>query len=158
MIGANMRCKRFVALQFEVAHHFFERCADGRTRRMEPPATFGATKTPKARLFYPYQFPAHGDPRRRALLPASSVPWPLLVVKGRIVGLTTTSPHRKGCYPDCRRNLWRSGSCMAHPREAYMCQSGWSVGHPTYLRHFLFNGSLAGRFDLSQRGSCFPCL
>jgi len=55
-----MRCKLFVALQLEVAHHFIERCAGGRTRRFEPPATFGATKTPKTPLLNPYQLPAHG--------------------------------------------------------------------------------------------------
>jgi hypothetical protein len=60
VIGANMGCKLFVALQLEVAHHFIERCAGGRTRRLEPPATFGATESPKTRLLNPYQLPAHG--------------------------------------------------------------------------------------------------
>ena|ERR1700674_5255131 len=34
VIGANMQCKRFVALQLEVAHHFIERCAGGAYRRV----------------------------------------------------------------------------------------------------------------------------
>ena len=50
-----MQCKLFVALQLEVAHHFIERCAGERTRRLEPPATFGATKTPKTLLLNPVQ-------------------------------------------------------------------------------------------------------
>ena len=59
VIGANMQRKLFVALQLEVAHHFIERCAPGRTRSFEPPATLGATKTPKMLLLNPYQLPAH---------------------------------------------------------------------------------------------------
>jgi len=55
-----MGCKLFVALQLDVAHQFIERFAGGRTRGFEPPATFGATKTPKALLLNPYQVPAHG--------------------------------------------------------------------------------------------------
>jgi hypothetical protein len=54
VIGANMQCKRFVALQLEVAHHFIERCAGGPTGGFEPPATFGTTKTPKTLLVNPY--------------------------------------------------------------------------------------------------------
>ena len=61
VIGANMQRERFVALQLEVAHHFIERSAAGRTRRLEPPTTFGATKTPKTLLLNPYQLPAHGE-------------------------------------------------------------------------------------------------
>ncbi|MGA7358818.1 MAG: hypothetical protein WBW70_08185, partial [Candidatus Sulfotelmatobacter sp.] len=60
VIGANMGCKLFVALQLEVAHHFIERRADGRARGFEPPATFGATKTPETLLLNPYQLPVHG--------------------------------------------------------------------------------------------------
>jgi hypothetical protein len=60
VIGANMGCKLFVALQLEVAHHFVERLAGGRTTGFEPPATFRATKTPKTHFINPYQLPAHG--------------------------------------------------------------------------------------------------
>jgi hypothetical protein len=60
VIGANMQSKLLVALQLEVAHHFIERCAGRRSRRLEPPATFGATKTPETRLLNPYQLSAHG--------------------------------------------------------------------------------------------------
>jgi hypothetical protein len=62
VIGANMQGKLFVALQLEVAHHFIERCAGWRTRSLEAPTTFGATKTPKTLLLNPYQLPAHGPP------------------------------------------------------------------------------------------------
>jgi len=55
-----MQCKLCVALQLKVSHHFIERFAGERTRRLEPPATFGATKTPKTLLLNPYQLPAHG--------------------------------------------------------------------------------------------------
>jgi hypothetical protein len=55
-----MGCKPFVALQLKVPHHFIERFAGGRARRLESPATFGATKTPKVLLVDPYQLPAHG--------------------------------------------------------------------------------------------------
>lgn len=58
--GANMQPKLSVALQLEVPHHFIERFAGGRTGRFEPPATFGATKTPKTLLLNPYQLPTHG--------------------------------------------------------------------------------------------------
>jgi len=60
VIGANMQCKLFVALQLEVAHHFIERRAGEDTRRFEPPAAFGATKTSKTLLLSPNQFAAHG--------------------------------------------------------------------------------------------------
>jgi hypothetical protein len=74
VIGATMQCKLFVALQLEVAHHFIERCAGGRSRRSAPPATFGATKTPKTLLFNPHQFPAHGRLCRRALTLSDHMP------------------------------------------------------------------------------------
>jgi len=60
VISANMGGELLVALQLEVAHHFIERCAGERTRRFEPPTTFGATKTTKTLLLNPYQLPAHG--------------------------------------------------------------------------------------------------
>jgi hypothetical protein len=66
VIGANMGCEFFVALQLEVAHHFIERFADGRTRRFEAPATFGTSKASKTLLLGPYQLPAHDRLRRSA--------------------------------------------------------------------------------------------
>ena len=54
VIGANMQRKLSVALQLEVAHHFIERSAAGRTRWLEPPATIGAAKTPKTLLLNPH--------------------------------------------------------------------------------------------------------
>jgi hypothetical protein len=53
VLGANMGYKLFVALQLEVAHHFIERLAGGRTGGFEPPATFGATKTLKTLFLNP---------------------------------------------------------------------------------------------------------
>jgi len=74
VIGANMQCKLFVALQLEVAHHFIERCARGRARRLEPPATFGTPKTAKALLFNPHQFPSHSHLFRRAPMLSDHMP------------------------------------------------------------------------------------
>jgi hypothetical protein len=59
VIRANMRCEFFVTLRLEVAHHFIEGSAAGRSRRLEPPATFGAAKPSKTLLLDPYQRP-HG--------------------------------------------------------------------------------------------------
>jgi hypothetical protein len=59
VVGAHVQGKLFVAQQLEVAHHFIERCSCGRTRRREPPATFGATKTSKTRVLNPFQLPFH---------------------------------------------------------------------------------------------------
>jgi hypothetical protein len=61
VIGANMGFKLFVALQLEVADDFIERLAFRSTGRLEPPSTFGATKTPKTLQLNPYQLPAHRD-------------------------------------------------------------------------------------------------
>ena len=60
VIGANMGRKLIVALRLEVSHHFIERLAGRRSGRIEPPATFRTTKTPKTLLLNPYQLPAHG--------------------------------------------------------------------------------------------------
>jgi hypothetical protein len=58
-----MQFELFVSLQLEVAHHFIESRAGERSRRLEPPTTFGATKTPKTLLVNPYQVPGHGTKR-----------------------------------------------------------------------------------------------
>ena len=94
VIGANMQCKLFVALQLEVAHHFIERCAGGRTRRFEPPATFGATKTPKTRLFNPHQFPAHSAFVAARPIAVRPHAWYPLAVKGRSVLVRHNSSFR----------------------------------------------------------------
>jgi len=52
--------KFLVPLQLEVAQHFREGRAGGRSGRFEPPAAFGATKTPKTLRIDPYHLPAHG--------------------------------------------------------------------------------------------------
>jgi hypothetical protein len=77
-----MQREVFVALQLEVPHHFIERCAGGRSRRLEPPATFGATKTPKTLLLNPHQVPAHGLLCRRALSLSDCIPWYPLALRG----------------------------------------------------------------------------
>jgi hypothetical protein len=91
-----MGCKRFVALQFEVAHHFIEGRAGGRTRGFEPPATFGATKTPKILLLNPYQLSAHGvcrcAPTSTGLLLRNEVFW--FFINGSL---------RSGLLPACSR-------------------------------------------------------
>src|ERR1019366_8762761 len=80
-----MGCKLFVALQLEVAHHFIERCAGGRTRRFEPPATLGATKTPKTLLLNPYQLPAQGRLCHCAPFAVRPHAWYPLALEGRNV-------------------------------------------------------------------------
>ena len=97
VIGANMGCKLFVALQLEVAHHFIEGCAGGRTGRSEPPATFGATKTPKMGLLNPYQFPAHGCLRRCA--PTST----RLLSRDGTCWFAINGSFHNGVLPDCSR-------------------------------------------------------
>jgi hypothetical protein len=52
VLGANMRCKRHVALQLMVPHHFIKGIARG-PRRGEHPRTFGAAPTRKMVLFEP---------------------------------------------------------------------------------------------------------
>jgi hypothetical protein len=133
MIGANMQCKLFVALQLEVVHHFIERCAGGSTRRFKPPATVGAAKTPKTQLFNPHQLPAHGRLCRRA-------PTLSNCMRGtHVPSRYETFSFRSGVLPDCRKSR--------HPIRAwqkmrkgtggvYMHHCGWSVGHPTYMEEF----------------------
>ena len=102
-----MQYKLFVALQLEAAHHFIERCAGECSRRSEPPATFGATKTPKTLLFNPHQFSAHGRLCRCVAFAARPHAW----------------------YPLCVEGL----SGFAIGRSLYICRVEWSVGHPTYV-------------------------
>ena len=97
VVGANMRCKLLVAAQLEVAHHFIEGCAGGRTGRFEPPATFGATKPPKARLLNPYHLPPHGRPSRCA--PASTR-W---LSRDTTFWFAISGPFRSGVQPGCSR-------------------------------------------------------
>ena len=53
VLGANMGCKRTVALQFTVPHHFIKGIARGRVRIGEHPRAFGAAPTRKMVLFDP---------------------------------------------------------------------------------------------------------
>jgi hypothetical protein len=95
VIGANMGCKLFVALELEVAHHFIERFAGGRTRGFEPPATFGATKTLKTLLLNPYQLPAHCRLYRHA--PTST----RLLSRDETFWFAINGSLRSGVVPDC---------------------------------------------------------
>jgi hypothetical protein len=70
VIGADMQCKLFVALQLKVPHHFTERIASERARGLEDPAAYGATPTRRTLLLNPYQLPTCGF---------SSSPGPLAV-------------------------------------------------------------------------------
>jgi hypothetical protein len=95
VLGANMGYKLFVALQLEVAHHFIERFAGGRTRGFEPPATFGATKTLQTLLLNPYQLPAHC--RICSCAPRST----RLLSKDETFRLAIDGSFRSGVLPDC---------------------------------------------------------
>jgi len=55
-----MGAKFLVPQQLEAAKHFIEGRAGGGSRKFEPPAAFGATKTPKTLPIDPYHLPAHG--------------------------------------------------------------------------------------------------
>ena len=110
MIGANVQCKLFVALQLEVVHHFIERWADGRSSGDETPVTFRATKTPKPLLLNPDQLPAHGL-------------------------LFRCAPSLSDCTKPFTRS-GRSGKCV-RGRAKFKCANfGWSVGRPTYMEGF----------------------
>ena len=97
VIGANMGAKLLIALQLEVAHDFFEGCAGGRIRSSEPPATFGATKTPKTRLLNPYHLPAHARICRPA--PTST----RLLSQDEMCRFAMSDSFRSGVRPDCSR-------------------------------------------------------
>jgi hypothetical protein len=86
VIGANVKGKRFVALQLEVAHHFIERWAGRRARRLEPPATFRTAKTAKMRLIDPHELPIHPPISPRPTLSGHACY--LLAVRGRSVLLS----------------------------------------------------------------------
>jgi hypothetical protein len=62
MMGANMQCKLFVALQLKALYHVVERLAGGTVRGVEDPGAFGATPTGKTFLLNPNQLPTHGGP------------------------------------------------------------------------------------------------
>ena len=138
VIGANMRCKLFVALQLEVAHHFVERCASGPTRGFEPPATFGTPKTPKTLLFNPHEIPAHGPLCRCASMSSDRM------FSTRLLSRGETSSFRSRALPQENRQpvlAWRK--VLKVMSEAYTCRFGSSVGHPTYMeKGFVCGNSL----------------
>jgi hypothetical protein len=146
VIGANMQCKLFVALQLEVARHFIERCARGRTRGVEPPAAFGATETPKTSLLDPYQLPVHGRLCRCAPTLSDRMHSSCLPSRDE-----TFSFHSR-VLPDCGRKLspGRGGRCQEVMGAVYTRQFGGSVGHPTYPGRVLFMGrsDFGARFEV----------
>jgi hypothetical protein len=95
VIGANMGCKLFVALQLEVPHHFIEGFTRGRSRRIKPPGAFRATKTEKTLLINPYQPPAHGRLCRGA--PTST----RLLARDETFWFAIDGSFRSGVLPDC---------------------------------------------------------
>jgi hypothetical protein len=133
VIGANMGCKLFIALQLEVAHHFIERCAGGRTRRFEPPATLGATKTPKTLFLNPYQLTSHGrlcrcTPTSTCLFSRDEAFW--FAING--------SPSQLHTAQIAAETIPGLGVAKdAQKRRFYIRKFGWSVGHPTYTEDFV---------------------
>jgi hypothetical protein len=115
-----MRGERFVALQLEVVHHFIERCAGGRTSRIEPPATCRASKTAKTLLFNPHQFPAHGRLWSCAASPSDRMPGTRLRVKERNDLVRHNVSFGNGVLPDCSRNLWaQQKMCKTNERSLH---------------------------------------
>jgi hypothetical protein len=120
VIGANMQCKLFVALQLEVAHHFIERCSGRCSSRSEAPATFRATKTPKPLLLNPYQLPVHGLLSRCALTLSDCMPGSRLASRKRSVLLSprrTASLQQKTVTRSVawRKNASRDGRSLNAP-------------------------------------------
>jgi hypothetical protein len=128
VIGANMGRKLFVELQPEAELHFLERCAGGRIRRFEPPATFGATKPPKTRVLHPYHLPPHGHLGRST--PTST----RVVSRDETCRFAIDGSFGRRVLPDCSRkpspSLGRR-TIDKSPGKVNMCKFGWSVGHPT---------------------------
>jgi hypothetical protein len=119
VLGANMGCKLFVALQLEVAHHFIERFAGGRTRGFEPPATFGATKTLKTLLLNPYQLPAHC--RICSCAPRST----RLLSKDETFWFAIDGSFRSGVLPDCITLNFIGISTFLRTQESADKSAGW---------------------------------
>jgi len=133
VIGANMGRKFFVELQPEAELHFLERCAGGRIRRLEPPATFGATKPSKTRLLDPHHLPPHGRLGRSAPTSTRSLS------RDETCRFAIDGSFGSCVLPDCskkpspglgRRTTHRSLG------KVNMCKFGWSVGNPTYKERF----------------------
>jgi hypothetical protein len=140
VIGANMGCKLFVALQLEVAHHFIERCADGPTGRFEAPATLGATKTPKTLLLNPHQLPAHGRLCRCA--PTSN----RLLSRDEAFWFAINGSFRSGVLPDCNvTQSGRGGRFIKDGRSLHapiwmVCRASYKHGKDLFVRTFDFEG------------------
>ena len=128
MVSANVGRKLFVALQLEVAHHFIESRAGGLSRRVEAPATFGATKTPKTVSLNPYQPPAHGclcrcAPTSTRLLSGNETFW-----------LAINSSFRSGVLPDgSRRPSPTLGVAEHSQRRRSLHAPIWLVCRASYI-------------------------
>jgi len=107
VIGANVRLKLVITPQLKVLHHFIERFAIRRARRVEDPGALGAAKTSKMLFLNPLQLPSHS--------PAS------------LRGPVCRMPHThlpSGVSSRSQEDSQREG--------VYRRRSGRSVGHPTY--------------------------
>jgi hypothetical protein len=122
--GANMGGELLVALLLEIALHFIERFARGRTGRLESPATFRATKTAKTLLLNPYHLPAHGPAVAFVVGVPVACSIMLLQFSKFASGFLLTDP----------------GSMVIPPRmgAVYLRQSERSVGHPTQIEDSRF--------------------
>ena len=105
-------------------------------RGFEPPATFGATKTPKTRLFNPNQCPAHGRLWHCAPTLSDRMPGIRLSFKGRRVQVRRNDSFRSGVLADGTRKpsprLGVDGKCIKGRAKCTCVNFGWSVGHPTF--------------------------
>ncbi len=133
VIGANMGSKLLVEAQPEIELHFFERCAGGRIRSFEPPATFGATNPPETRLLDPYKLPAHVRLGRSA--PTSA----RLLSRDEMCRFAIDGSFSRSVPPDCSKESSPSLGWRTIDRslgKVNMCKFGWSVGNPTYMERF----------------------
>jgi hypothetical protein len=99
VIGANMRRELFVALHLKDAHHFIEGSPRERTRRLEPPLAFGATKTTEPRILDPYKLPDHGRCRCATILSRTQRS-PFAVLYYRLLQKTVNSRAWRKMYRD----------------------------------------------------------
>jgi hypothetical protein len=129
VIGAKMGRKLFVTLRLEVLLHFVERFTYGLIGRFEPPAAFGAAKSPKTLVLNPYQHSLHG--RLSRLAPTCSSL--LSMDETRTFGICGS--FHSDALPDSSRTPSVSMGCWKIDKYMGKVNRGhfeWSVGHPTY--------------------------
>jgi hypothetical protein len=122
VITANMGREFLVPLQLEVAQHFSQGYAGGRSRRFEPPATFGATKTPKTLPINLYHLPAHG--RRQ----------PQAAYKGSWTDMTERVAIDIAPNKDMPRKLSYEPNRRSHSSTCFM-RKNWSIFRFTSSPH-----------------------